>query len=228
MNDPLMTYKLCVFDFDGTLANTRGAVIRSMISTLDKEARSKNPITTEEIEAVVATGPTLPEAFRLLLAKGTAQSDIDEAVALYRSIYRGHANQWTELYPGVASFLKAARDHGIALAVVSNKGEPALRASLDALNIARYFTLILGEQADLKPKPAPDIFDHLILPSFPDVSRRDMLFVGDTPADLVFANVVGIDACWAVHGHGDARACRALNPLYVINGFDELAERLDL
>lgn len=223
-----MPYKLCVFDFDGTIANTRGAVIRSMVSTLGQVSGGKTPITKEEIEAVVATGPTLPDTFKRLLPHGAAQSDIDKAVALYRAVYMEHANHWTALYTGVASFLKTATTHGIALAVVSNKGEPALRASLDALNITHYFALIVGEQADLKPKPAPDIFDHHILPAFSDISRHDMLFIGDTPADLAFANAVGIDACWAAHGHGDPLACRALGPAHIIEVFDELAVRLGL
>jgi phosphoglycolate phosphatase len=225
-----MSYQLLIFDFDGTLANTREAVFRSMSKTLGELLGGGETITTEQIEAVVATGATLPDAFGLLLADKLQQAErkIDLAVARYRAIYAEHADEWSTLYPGVAPFLKAALANEVALVVVSNKGEPALRASLGALGIAGHFALILGEQAGLRPKPAPDIFDHRIVPAFADIPRNEMLFVGDTPADLEFANSVGIDACWAAHGHGDEKACRLLDPVSVIDGFDELAKFVGL
>jgi phosphoglycolate phosphatase len=218
-----MRYKLCIFDFDGTLANTRGAVLKSMLSTLEGVSIDDRPITIDDIETVVATGPTLPDTFAQLLGPDASTLDIDAAVLRYRATYSEHANDWTTLYPGVASFLQTAQDQGMALAVVSNKGETALRASLDALGITGHFALILGEQTDLKPKPAPDIFDHRIVPAFPNISRQDMLFIGDTPADLGFAKAVGIDGCWASHGHGNEATCQAYAPVCIIDGLDDLA-----
>lgn len=196
-----------------------------MSTTLGELLGDKETITREQIEAVVATGPTLPDTFSLLLADKLPEAErkVDHAVARYRAIYAEHANEWTTLYPGVAHFLNAAHSKEIALTVVSNKGELALHASLNALGIADYFTLILGEQEDLRPKPAPDVFDRRIAPAFKDIPRSEMLFVGDTPADLAFAKTVGIDACWAAYGHGDRKACLLLDPVCVIDGFDHLA-----
>lgn len=196
-----------------------------MAITLGEFVGGRKTIPTEQIEAVVATGATLPNAFGLLLGGEfpEAEHGIEAAVSRYRAIYAEHADEWTVLYPGVADFLKTAQAGEIALTVVSNKGEPALRASLSALGIADHFALILGEQADLDPKPSPDIFNHRIAPAFTDIPRNRMLFVGDTPADLAFANSVGIDACWASHGHGDEKACLSLDPVCVIDGFDQLA-----
>lgn len=225
-----LSYRLLIFDFDGTLADTREAVLRSMTTTLDELLGASNGITAEGIETVVAAGLTLPDTFAHLLAGRLPEFEdkMTWAVARYRAIYAKHGHDWTTLYPGVAELLQSAQSRKIALAVVSNKGEPALRASLKALGIGDCFTLVVGEQANLRPKPAPDIFNHCIVPAFASIHSSEILFVGDTPADLAFANSVGIDACWAAHGHGDDKACRLLNPVCVIDGFDELATFLGL
>lgn len=219
-----MRHKLLICDFDGTLANTRKAVLLCMHDTLGDLLGPAGNLDVADIEQVVATGAALPRTFELLLAKLGASSPerVDDAIGNYRARYARDSARRTTLYPGVRRCLDAVRANGMRTAVVSNKGEAALRAALGNLGILDHFDLVLGEQADLPPKPAPDLFERRIRPFFELADNTSALFVGDTPADLAFANNARIDSCWATYGHGDPAACRALHPRFEIDDFHQL------
>ncbi|WP_417280382.1 HAD family hydrolase [Celeribacter sp.] len=221
-----MRYDLLICDFDGTLANTRRAVVLSMMETLNRLLGSMHGVGEAQIETVVATGAALPDTFMQLLPAGL-DDRVGPAVTLYREIYGDHSALWTTLYPGVATGLATLRKAGLQTAVVSNKGEPALRNALAHLGILETFDLVLGEQADIAPKPAPDLFVKCVAPAFPQVSKNKMLFVGDTPADLKFAKRAGIDGVWARYGHGAPETCRALQPVCEITDFFDLQRFLE-
>ncbi|MEO9079527.1 MAG: HAD family hydrolase [Rhodanobacter sp.] len=224
-----MPYELLICDFDGTLANTRHAVLMCMQETLRELLGAEGEIEAPDIERVVATGATLPKTFDALFSMLGASSPerIDTAIQDYRARYAQDSSRWTTLYPGVRGCLDFAQANGMCVAVVSNKGESALQAALGSLDIVQYFDLVLGEQADLPPKPAPDVFDRRIRAGFSTIDTKAMLFVGDTPADLEFAKNAGIDSCWAVYGHGTRAACQAFQPRFEINNFHELQVLLE-
>ncbi len=223
-----MSYGLLICDFDGTLANTRQAVVNTMRETLTELTASASQPDEDEIERALARGASLPGAVAQLLEQRDLHTPAraEQIINRYRQLYSSHGLSRTILYPGVAECLASVKAAGMKCAVVSNKGEAALRAALVHLAIAGFFDLVLGEQADLPPKPAPDLYYRRVQPTFADIAPRETLFVGDTPADLQFARNCGLSACWADYGHGAPGACRALSPKFEISDFFELQVKL--
>jgi phosphoglycolate phosphatase len=54
------------------------------------------------------------------------------------------------------------------------------------------------------------------------MQSRQILMVGDTELDILFAKKSGMSCCWVSYGYGDAQRCRALKPEHEIASIAEL------
>ncbi len=61
-----------------------------------------------------------------------------------------------------------------------------------------------------------------IKPKYKEISPKQILMVGDTPADLLFAQNIGANSRWAEYGFGDKKACLAIHPTYTIKQFADI------
>jgi phosphoglycolate phosphatase len=209
-----------LLDFDGTLADTRMAVLESVKRTLTQIGF---PLPSDEsVGQLIARGLTLPETFRIVAPEATAQQ-IAECVGLYRDAYRELEGDHTAVFEGVQSTLKGLAAAGIRMAVVSNKGTAAVARSLQRFGLERFIDQVFGAEEGYPSKPDPATYDLRIKPRYPDAPKSALLMVGDTAADLLFAKAIGIASCWASYGFGDPTSCRQLNPNFTIQSFPELA-----
>jgi phosphoglycolate phosphatase len=126
------------------------------------------------------------------------------------------------LFDGTADTLAGVKAAGIKAVLVSNKGNAGLVQLLQQLNIINYFNLILSADHVKHHKPSAALYTKHIAPVFPQGDPKNILVVGDTESDLRFANNIGADSCWAAYGYGDASACIALAPTFIISGISEL------
>jgi len=113
-------------------------------------------------------------------------------------------------------------DTGIEIILLSNKGRAAVTASLEHFGLATMVAYVLAEEPGLPSKPDQDVFSHRIIPLLGDRAAADFIMVGDTAADVRFAQAVDIGSCWASYD-GDPDACRALGPTFEIATFADLA-----
>jgi phosphoglycolate phosphatase len=107
--------------------------------------------------------------------------------------------------------------------VVSNKGDDAVRRSLDESALGALVDLVIAERPGVPNKPDPAIVSEFILPHFPLLRRGQILMVGDTETDILFARKASIASCWASYGYGNGQRCRMLAPAYEIFSISELA-----
>jgi phosphoglycolate phosphatase len=217
-------YDVVIFDMDGTLCDTREAIVTAMQATLEKVGAPERSVSRTAIEQQVAAGSTLSQVFAALSAAALEPQELEHRIGVYRELYVDIGVRHTRLYPGVEPAIEALRARGVACVVLSNKGETALRRTLRHLNVEANFALIVGEQRNLAVKPSPDIFLQLIRPQFPATALRRFLMVGDTEADIRFAANAGIASCWAQYGYGIADACRLLSPDHRIEAIGQLPD----
>ncbi|WP_293350663.1 MULTISPECIES: HAD family hydrolase [unclassified Microcoleus] len=211
-------YKLIIFDFDGTLAITHRAIISCITKTF--ESFGNIPPEAEIIQATI--GINLPNTFKIL-HPAIEESAIPEWVETYRSYYRTEGEKQLDLFPGTKQVLQVASKSELSLGVFSNKHVNFVNLFLEKLRINGFFDLILGDDGQIIQKPNPSVFHSIIKPLFPDLDNSQMLMVGDTAVDLLFAKNAGIDVCWAAYGYGDRAECLALAPTFAIDDISELA-----
>lgn len=211
-------YRLIIFDFDGTLAITHKAIVFCMAKTF--EYFNVEPPANETIQRTI--GLSLANSFKILHPP-IETAEIPQWVETYRSYYRTEGEKYLDLFPGTREILQFARNSGVHLGVLSNKHVSFVNLFLEKLQIHNFFDLIVGDNGEIRHKPDPTVFYSMIKPLFSELDNSQILVVGDTAVDLMFAKNASIDACWAAYGYGDRDRCLALKPTFTIEHLSELA-----
>lgn len=122
--------------------------------------------------------------------------DIEE-----EAVFLGRCNE-ERVYDGLAAMLDDLAQEGIPMYVLSNSGfrAGALQLMLDSLGIGKYFEKVWSSADFGRVKPSSEFFDMAvkeILERYPDCSKEDMLFVGDTyETDITGAHNAGLKTAW--------------------------------
>ena len=211
-----MHYKNILFDFDGTLADTREGIIRTVQGTLQHMS-----LPTADPDAVAKTiGLPLTECFHT--ATAVPEDRVDEAAAIYRDIFPSLALDHITLFPGILATLAFLRDNGTVMAIVSSRHHMLLDPLMTSLGITRYIPLshAYGEDETLRPKPAPD----LALKALSDlkIEACQTLVVGDTIYDLQMGAAAGCRTCGVTYGNQSRQQLLAAHPDHLIDTFPAL------
>lgn len=214
-------FKAVIFDYDGTLFDSRPAIIHCIRRAFAAAAR---PVPADAaILATVERGLALQDTFVILdPALGGDASALDERIKCYRDFYLAEGTPLLKPFAGVGAVLRRLHAGGVRCLVISNKGVAAIHRSLEASGLAALIDLVLADAPGMPHKPDPALVTNHVLPAYPDLQIADILMVGDTETDILFAKASGMRCCWVSYGYGEAEHCRALAPEYEIAGIEEL------
>ena len=210
-----------IFDYDGTLFDTRPAIIRCIERTFALSGRPIPPMAA--ILRTVASGITLQDTF-LHLDQALQQDPaaLQDRVKIYRTIYQDEEAALLKPFSGAAEVLRELHTGGTTCIVVSNKGGAAIRRAVEGAALNPFVDLVLADEAGLPKKPDPALITDHVLPRYSGLQSRQILMVGDTATDILFARASGMPCCWASYGYGDVERCRALDPEHEISSIEEL------
>lgn len=207
---------LFIFDWDGTLIDSTGKIIRCMreaINTLQLEDRSDH-----EVKQIIGLG--LPEAIRQLFPD-ISDADLQRLRELYSANYVEADQTPCEFYPGVMAALDTLRGDGHHLSVATGKSRRGLNRVLGNLEMVDYFDASrCADETASKPHP---LMLHQLLKEL-QVRPEEAVMIGDTEFDLEMANNAGIDGIGVSYGAHNLERLRACNPVQCIDHFDELLE----
>lgn len=222
-----MAQDLVIFDFDGTLCDTHEAILHCTERAF--AALGEAIPTRAANEAAMRAGGAMGQSVARLAPHLAAQPErIAAIVASYRAIYdSGEGLSRTRLFPGAAAMLDRLAARGFAFAIVSNKGEASVQASLAQFGLTGRFAPVIGDRAGIARKPAPDAFHAAVAPHFAASGIGRLVMVGDSAPDLGFARAIGAIGVWAEYGFGDRAACEALAPDLRITALADLAAALE-
>ncbi len=211
-------FRVYLLDFDGTLAATRPAGIAGLTRTLTERGIS---IPETRIKATIGTGVPL-EMTLATLAPQLSERDIADCATRYRALYPEIDAEMTALYDGVHETMAGLNRDGREVVVLSNKSRGALEATLARFDLLDQANVILAADPGLAVKPDPDVFHRRVRPLFDGLAPGDFIMVGDTAADIAFAQAAGIASCWVSYGYGDAERCMAMKPDFVVDALPDL------
>ena len=144
--------------------------------------------------------------------------DFETALKRMKRFYADHLLESTTLYDGVASGLAELQKAVPHLAVVTNKPAAATLKILEALNVARYFSDIIGGDSEFPLKPAPDAL--LALQKKYNASATGCWMIGDHYTDLEAGRLAGFRRILVKYGFGDPQT---ETPDYTVDNFTEIA-----
>jgi HAD superfamily hydrolase (TIGR01549 family) len=119
-------------------------------------------------------------------------------VATYRQHYYAQERR-AEAYEGIVEVLDTFTDHGLRMAVVTSKISWGAIEELEQAGLLHYFQAVVGSDDTefAKPDPAP-VFEAMNRVLVDDPA--EVLFIGDSPADMFAARNAGavpVAATWA-------------------------------
>lgn len=214
-----MRHKAIVFDLDGTLLYTLEDLYRATNHALAANGMPLRSI--EQVRSYVGNG--YRQLARLASPEGTPDEDQEHVLAAFNDYYLPHAQDHTTPYPGVPELLNSLRGRGVPLAVVSNKGDVAVRELMDHY-FPRCFAAVVGEREGIRRKPAPDTVDAVLRQL--GLRPRDVVFVGDSEVDVLTATNAGCDCIVVTWGYRDEDELRQAGATTFAHTADELLELL--
>jgi phosphoglycolate phosphatase len=211
-----MSKGLIIFDFDGTLGDTRRNIVTTMQMTI---AELHLPNRSEE-ECAATIGLPLAGCFRTLFP------DIqDELIPRCAETYRRFFNEnlktiHPEAFPAVVETLSILNQKGFVLTIASSRSRNSLMELTRNMGIANYISFILGadDVKEAKPNPEP-VLKTLAEMSF---DAAETLVVGDMAVDIQMGANAGAKTCGVTYGNGTKRELEEAGADYIINSIDEL------
>jgi len=210
-------FRLVVFDWDGTLADST-----SMIASAIQEAlRDMGEAVPEERAARYVIGLGLSDALRSVAPQLPVHRHA-ELAAHYRKHYLAREEE-IPLFEGAAKLLGELEVAGHFLAIATGKTRMGLDRVLLRNGLQKRFHATRCADEGF-PKPHPDMLLHLM--DRLGVEPGQTLMIGDTTHDLELARNAGASALAVSYGAHEVEGLERLKPLAIAHSVTELSEWL--
>ena len=213
-----MSKGLIIFDFDGTLGDTRRNIVTTMQMTINE---LQLPYRSED-ECASTIGLPLAGCFKTMFPD-LQESFLPRCAETYRRIF--NENLLTikpEAFPGVVATLSALKERGYTLTIASSRSRNSLKELTHDMGIADYISYILGadDVKEAKPKPEP------VLKTLADMhfNAGETLVVGDMAVDILMGTNAGAKTCGVTWGNGSREELENAGATFIIDRMEEILE----
>ena len=204
--------KACIFDLDGTLADTLESMAYVANAIMQKYGLKTLP--TDNFRYYSGEGADMLMQRALKDAGDKELIHYEEGRRLYREMFAADPMYKVVPYEGMPETLKELKKRGIRLAVCSNKPHPAAVKVIAQL-YGDDFDMVLGQSDAIRRKPAPD--GLLMIAGKFGVRPEECMYVGDTSTDMKTGKAAEMFTVGALWGFRDREELNA-------NGADLVAE----
>ena len=211
-----MPIQLIILDFDGTLADTRDNIVR----TLQASMHQLDLPVADEAACASTIGLKLDDACRHLYPDGPADL-ADRFVETYREIFfRNKESLVPAPFPHVLPTLRQLRQRGVVLTIASSRGTGSLQAFIDAMGLRDCISYVLGADSVEHTKPHPEPVLRTLCETGIDAAHT--LVVGDMPVDILMGRNAGVQTCGVTYGNATRDQLQAAGADFLIDDFAEL------
>lgn len=208
-----MTYKLIVFDWDGTLFDSAARIVSSFQGAA-RQLGVAEP-TDDAVRNVIGLG--LPEAIKTAMPY-LKHEDLEPMRLAYAQHYVEIDQTPVSLFDQVETGLEKLLSEGFRLAVATGKSRRGLDRILSETGLACHFEVTRCADETLS-KPHPLMLEQIL--SVTGLPAQSALMVGDTVYDLQMASRAAIDAVAVNYGvHSPARL-QSAGPVHQVDSFSQ-------
>jgi len=180
--------KAVLFDFDMTLVDSSYAITEGMNFIARNEGLRE--LSREEVMSII--GLPIEESWAMVWGR------FDERwLESYRRSFKETEYSGIDLFPGTIDLLQSLKRLGILSAVASNRTN--VQSAVEAMKLMSYFSFAIGLQDVENAKPAPDLVIKGM--ELLGVEPREVLYVGDTCADMQCASSAGVRGVVMITGN---------------------------
>ena len=212
--------KACIFDLDGTLTNTLESMTYSVNLTLKEMGLSQ--ITKDQCRMFVGNGARVLIEESLKVSGDPKASRIEEGMKIYGRIFDQNCTYHVTPYEGIPEMLKALKDRGIHLAVLSNKPDRQTVKVVKEIFGDNIFDYAQGQKDVIRRKPAPDGVWYLMEQM--QVSKEECLYIGDSEVDAATGKNAGLKTIGVLWGFRDRKTLETAGADHLIERPEELLQ----
>jgi phosphoglycolate phosphatase len=203
-------FKLVLFDFDYTLADSSKGVVACINYALEKMGR--------------AIGISLENTF-IRLCKENDEKQTTE----FSQLFIKHADKImtnsTKIYSKVAETIKTLKNKELKLGIVSGKFRYRIEEILNKAGLLKTFDIIIGGEDVIFQKPNPE--GVILAVKHFNINLKDILYVGDSITDAETAKNAGVTFVATLTGVTHKEEFAKYNVYEYINEISELLDILD-
>lgn len=191
--------KLVIFDMDGTLLDSSGAMTYSV--NYVRGIMGLAPIDKTYVEYNL----NQPDGDLPMLLYGTKEYT-KEQQNLFRKHYLENLPAFIKPYDGTIGLLEYLKSKDISLSIATNAPDFFAKYMLETCHIEDFFTSIVGANNVEKTKPDPQMLELLCKKS--SVSIGESIFVGDSIKDEMAAKNANMEFIFADWGYGKSESAK--------------------
>lgn len=203
-----------VFDWDGTLMDSKEAILSTYRATTTELLGAPFPTEPEDVHAIVQMRGK--ESFALI-----AEGDPELTERIAETFHRQYQVMQVKATPfaGTIETLSALHDAGILLGIATSKARARTELEGKRTDLLRLFDFIITGDDVKAAKPDPEAVASAIAGL--GVPAAATLYVGDGPNDVIAGRGAGAVTVGVTFGF-HPEEMKAENPDYVINHPSEL------
>lgn len=208
-----------IFDLDGTLLDTLDDLWASVNHAL---AQFSLPLRSKcEIRSFLGNGARY--LIHQAIVDNTSPDLEDRVFQTFKTHYLLHNADLTRPYPGIMEMLHECRQRNYKTAIVSNKPHAAVQ-QLHQRFFADVIDVAIGQQPDIRRKPAPDMVFAAIrkLHPFGESKRGACFYIGDSEVDIATAHAAGLPCICVDWGFRDRHFLEEQGATHIIHLPEEL------
>lgn len=213
-----METKVIIFDFDGTLCDTRSNIIVAFRATMERLGLEMR----DEATCGATIGLTLRDGFKSMYPT-LDDVAIDNCVDTYRQIFAERREElMPELFPGVKATLEELHKRGHRMTIASSRLTDSLLLFMRHHAIDHYFEYVVGSDSvtNHKPHPEPAIKTLAEL----KIEPSEAIMVGDMPVDIAMAHNASIRAVGVSFGNATHEELAEAKADWIIDDITKLLE----
>lgn len=210
-----MSYKVYLFDFDYTLANSEVGIVKCFELLMQQESyplRSR-----DEIKRTI--GLPMNEALSML----TGENNIDKIQELkdkYTVFADLYMTENTHLYADTKKVLQNLKKQGAKIAIISSKTRRRIMQTLVRDKIDDLVEFVIGSEDKYAYKPAPDGILEAIKRL--NIAKNEVIYIGDNIVDAQAAQNANVAFAAVLTGNNTSEDFKKYPFIKVMKNLSEL------
>ena len=211
----------CVFDLDGTLADTAPDIAIALNNSLNDAGLRQVPV--ESVKEMIGNG--IPVLVRRALFHIEAPEDLAADVITSMLAYsRKYYCEKSSLMHGVKDCLEGLKKRGIPMSICTNKDETVAQMVVSALDLNSYFYAIVGSRPNLVKKPDPSMLQ--IAAEAINSPMETTMMIGDSEVDAA-TGIAASSISVIIRGGYCHKPYEELNVTHLLDSVEELLDIID-
>lgn len=213
-----METKVIIFDFDGTLCDTRSNIIIAFRATMEHLGLEMR----DEETCGATIGLTLRDGFKSMYPEFD-DAKIDYCVETYRQIFAERRKElMPDLFPGVKETLEALRKRGYRMTIATSRLTDSLMLFMRHHGIDHYFEYAVGSDSVTHHKPHPEPALKTLREL--NIAPSEAIMVGDMPVDIAMAHNAGIRAIGVDYGNATREELEAAEADWIVDSITKILD----